>query len=348
MMQEYGKLFSKVPVGSRIAPNVLVANPVEFNDGLPDGSPSESTTERYFRLAEGQWGIVIMESTTASDDPSLRCVGKNGLLLNNTTFDAFKSLIHEFKRINPAALVFIQLSTGSCGYGDSFEKLTTEDIQLAQESLISSCILAIKAGFDGLDFKQCHEFLPHRLLTRRNFRKDIWGGKTLKQRARFFSESISKIKTEKKKHDREDFIIGTRISENDLNELHEIVKYFDDELKLDYINVSASPSKFTFDHTVVFILSQAVKLMNPKMKVIGSGYTGYLSQGNPIAMAQEQMSRRFSPDLIGFGRQTIADPFLPQKLMSGDPIHWCKRCDSCLGILHKQLPIYCKSYHPSE
>jgi 2,4-dienoyl-CoA reductase-like NADH-dependent reductase (Old Yellow Enzyme family) len=88
--------------------------------------------------------------------------------------------------------------------------------------------------------------------------------------------------------------------------------------------------------------------MNPKMKVIGSGYTGYLSQGNPLAMAQEQMSQPFSPDLIGFGRQTIADPLLPQKLLTGNPIHWCKRCDSCLDLLWKQIPVYCKSYSPSE
>jgi hypothetical protein len=51
-------------------------------------------------------------------------------------------------------------------------------------------------------------------------------------------------------------------------------------------------------------------------------------------------------DMIGLGRQSYADPFLPKKLLEGkeEEIKYCTVCDNCLELLIQQSKVGCCTY----
>ena len=51
-------------------------------------------------------------------------------------------------------------------------------------------------------------------------------------------------------------------------------------------------------------------------------------------------------DMIGLGRQSLADQFLPRKLREGkeDEINYCTVCDNCLELLIQQSKVGCCTY----
>jgi len=343
-------LFESVAVGSRVAANRFVVNPVERNNADTDGSPTDTTIDVYRRLAEGNWGIVIVESTTASEDPSHRGVGENGLLLNNRTFEGFRRLVEKFKIKNSETLLFLQLSPGNFGREEDINALSTEEIGTAQQALVTACILAEEAGFDGVDFKQCHDFLPARLLSKFNMRNDKWGGSSLNERSAFVRESIEQIRGHIKNRTGVDFIIGTRVSENDIAYLEKMIRLFETEVPFDFINISSFPSPYHFDANVLFPLSQTVKLMGTKLPVICSGGTDAIVEEKSLSRIYDLFAQRLAPDFIGFGRQSIADPLLPLKIKDDSigKVRWCKKCSGCRELLHDQKIVFCKTYEEKQ
>jgi 2,4-dienoyl-CoA reductase-like NADH-dependent reductase (Old Yellow Enzyme family) len=94
--------------------------------------------------------------------------------------------------------------------------------------------------------------------------------------------------------------------------------------------------------------------------VIGSGYSR-LRNGDPALHVddREQASllhwaeknlRDGSVDLVGVGRQAIADPDFARKVLSGkaDEVRWCTTCGECTMLLggNKRVgcPVYEKEY----
>ena len=49
-------------------------------------------------------------------------------------------------------------------------------------------------------------------------------------------------------------------------------------------------------------------------------------------------------DLIGFGRQSLADPFLPVKYAEGCPVDACRLRESCSNHFNESRPIRCEEY----
>ena len=133
----YNWLFKEGKMGSKIVPNLLVANPVERNSGTPEGKPTDSSYERYCSLARGKWGVVFVECTTVSDKPSERGHYPDGFLLNDNTVDDFASLVREMRAINPETIIMIQICTGSLGGSDeTFLNLSADDIKRAQDRMV--------------------------------------------------------------------------------------------------------------------------------------------------------------------------------------------------------------------
>ena len=52
-------------------------------------------------------------------------------------------------------------------------------------------------------------------------------------------------------------------------------------------------------------------------------------------------------DMIGLGRQSLADPLLPLKLEEGreNEIKYCVGCDNCLELLIQQSKVGCTTYN---
>ncbi|MHA2268768.1 MAG: oxidoreductase [Promethearchaeota archaeon] len=286
---------------------------------------------------------MFVECTTCSDDPTERGHSPSGLLMTEYNLPEFKRLVREIKEISPETVLMIQLSTGSPGNDNvgnkNFMSLPSSTINRLLASMIKGGALAAEAGFDGMDLKLCHGHLTFQLLRKENKRQDEWGGETLRERARFTIESVQGIRKELILKNKEDFIIGARISETNLTNLRDIVEVLDRDLGLDFISVSNSPD--VFDADAISALTQEVKMMKPKAVVIQAGFTSYLAnKGDPIEKMREALQSEWAPDFVGFGRQAIADHLTPEKLKNGlfEEIDWCKRCNSCFML--KQ----CKNY----
>ena len=52
-------------------------------------------------------------------------------------------------------------------------------------------------------------------------------------------------------------------------------------------------------------------------------------------------------DMIGLGRQSLADPFTPLKLKEGreEEIRYCTQCMNCEELMRRQRPVGCVLYN---
>lgn len=100
-------LYTSCALGQKRAPNRLVAQPMESNEGGSSGQVSDRTLERYKNLARGKWGVVFVEAVSISESSIAQ---QNGLAISRKNLDGFKRLVQAFKEINPDSLFLFQLT----------------------------------------------------------------------------------------------------------------------------------------------------------------------------------------------------------------------------------------------
>jgi len=378
--EPFDLLLSPCAIGTRQAPNRLVAQPMEANDAAANGALSERAVQRYLRLAEGQWGAVFLESTYVSATSRERF---SALRLTEATLPSFEGLVRQFKAANPDALLLVQLShsggTSRPGAApaealpeqrDGVDHLSGDEIESIRQQFVSAALLARQAGFDGIDLKLCHGYLGAKLLRPANTRNDGWGG-SFEDRTRFFSTAIRDIR--RRLAGDQAFLLGTRISfyerlpggcgtagpeseVYDPAETYDLIRLLHD-LELNFVNVSGdateTPGHKTAEEESVGILlyerltHDRVRELAARgsratpMAVIGSGYSELDTRALPIA------ARRLDAgytDLIGFGRQSFADPLLPLKVREGRPVDVCLGCWACNEQMKSGHPAGCVVY----
>ena len=370
----FPKLFSSFELGPRTAPNRCVSQAMEGNDGEPGGGVSERAYKRYLRLAEGGWGIVVVEATSVTPESLAR---KNGLIMARKNLDGFKRLVDGFKRIHPEGILLFQIthsgrhsglfSKRTCLYPEGaagLHLLTTEEIEGIRKAFVDAALLAEEAGADGIDFKLCHGYFGAEMLRPGNRRTDRWGG-SFENRTRFIRETTEEIRSKRKSRD---FILGSRLSMyeairggcgtagseeilEDLAEMKDIVRLLRD-IGMSYVNVSAgipaitaevtrptNPSKYLYLHH--FRYTRLVKDLVPDLGVIGSAYT--ILKEDAAAQAEENIARGYT-DFAGFGRQSFADPLYPKKLKAGEKIDYCTSCSGCTKLMVGQVNDGCIIY----
>jgi 2,4-dienoyl-CoA reductase-like NADH-dependent reductase (Old Yellow Enzyme family) len=266
--------------------------------------------------------------------------------------------------------------------GQQTHILSEEEIDKIGDEFARAALIAKQVGSDGIDFKQCHGYLCAELLRPVNTRKDRFGG-SFENRTRFFSETMEKIK---KAVGSASFLLGSRFSVyegipggfgtsgpaeviEDLSEPLALVRIME-KAGVDYINVSAGipavtpeivrPTK-SFPEGVYrhFGWAQAMK-KQVKVPIIGSGYT-YLRDGKNDLKEPDPAKKSFLYwteknlkegicDLVGIGRQSLADPFFAKKMVEGKSgeVNYCIACGSCSVLLKNQAqggcPIYFEYY----
>lgn len=253
--------------------------------------------------------------------------------------------------------------------------LTEKELEDLRDRVVQSAVIAYQVRADGIDIKHAHGFLFAELLRPANTRADRYGG-SFENRTRFFREITQKIKLTIKD---DSFLLGVRIAAyegipggsgtsgpqeviEDLGETLAFAKMVEAE-GMDFINVSAGDAAgnleillptATYPEGVFrhFGWAKAVK-KSVNIPVIGSGYS-YLRDGNTKLSGDNPTKKSFfywaeknikdgNVDLVGFGRQSIADPLFPKKLFSGDlkSINFCTTCGNCGVLLGSQKPVGC-------
>ena len=258
-------------------------------------------------------------------------------------------------------------------------QLTEKEIDDIGSRFSKAAVIAKEVGADGIDFKHCHGYLCGEMIRPANTRPYQYGG-TFENRTRFFRETTQKII---EAVGDESFLIGARFSAyegipggfgtggpqeviEDLSEPIAFAKMLE-ESGMHYVNVSAGIPPVTpeivrttknFPEGVYrqFGWAKAVK-NRVKIPVIGSGYS-YLRDGknglkepdpakkNFIYWAEKNL-RDGHVDLVGIGRQSLADRFFARKILAGETssINFCTACGGCSILLRSQKQVGCTIYH---
>ncbi len=313
------------PIGSKIAPNRIVNQPMECNDADEEGNPTELTFKRYRQLAEGGAGIIFVEALTITKESRAR---KNQLGIYAQTAKSLEKLVREMKAINPRSLILFQITHSGRQSAAGFSRLVTvyptanfqahvlseQEIEEISNDFARAALIAQQVGADGLDFKHCHGYLGTEMLRPANTRQDRFGG-SFENRVRFFKETAQKIKDQVGKSS---FLCGVRFSayegipggfgtagpEEVIEDLTEPIAFAKivEEAGFDFLNVSAGIPTLTpeivrptknypegvYRH---FGWAKAIKA-NVGLPVIGSGYS-YLRDGHNSLKDPDPEKRSF-------------------------------------------------------
>ena len=256
--------------------------------------------------------------------------------------------------------------------------LTEKEIERIGDDFARAALIAEQVGADGIDFKQCHGYLCAEMLRPANTRNDRLGG-TFENRTRFFFETVQKIK---KVLGGRPFLLGTRFSvyegipggfgttgpEEVIEDLSEPIAFVRimEKTGLDYINVSAGgptiapeilrPTK-KFPEGVYRHFGWAREMKKQvRVPIIGSGYSflrdgkNDLNEPDPAKKSflywAEKNIRQGNCDLVGIGRQSLADPLFAKKILEGrsSEINYCVTCGGCSQLLRLQTHAGCVVY----
>jgi 2,4-dienoyl-CoA reductase-like NADH-dependent reductase (Old Yellow Enzyme family) len=263
-------------------------------------------------------------------------------------------------------------------YADVF---TEDEFEKIMDDFVLAAKITYDSGADGIDMKFCHGYLGSQILRPYNTRKWKYGGKWENRRQFAFDlyERIRKVIPDK------NFLIGSKISVwegfpggfgtagsdtpvIDLTEPIDLIKGLEERGAQFFIQSAGSPSitisltQADKDHPYFAYLHQYfAKVFRDNLKketvVIGSNYSVFgkgkskLQAVSPkdsalLAYGAQNIARGYT-DMIGLGRQSLADPLLPLKLREGreKEINYCTTCDNCLELLIQQRPIGCCTYN---
>lgn len=265
------------------------------------------------------------------------------------------------------------------GYGGDL--LTEEDVERIMDSYVTAAKIAYNAGADGIDMKLCHGYLGSQMIRPHNSREWKYGG-DWEHRSRFAFELIERIR---KEIPDKNFLVGSKVSAwegfpggfgtegpgspiMDLTEPIALIKGLE-ERGANFIIQSAGSPSITVSLTQVdkhipyyaylhqYWAKEFRKALKPETVVIGSNFSPFRSGKNGLCAVTEEDSNLLSygtwclengvTDMIGLGRQSFADPYLPKKLREGnlDDIKYCLLCDSCLELLIQQSKVGCCVYN---
>ncbi len=263
--------------------------------------------------------------------------------------------------------------------------LTDDDAARMMDDLVAATKLTFECGADGIDFKHCHGYLYGALLGPANRARPGWtyGGDTLEKRTRFLTETLARMMAVVPA-DR--FLYTIRLSafeglpggfgssdamsdqeDPDCAELKALVRLLEAS-GVALINQSSGvpeitphlvrqtnedPGGFAHHQDRAAIIKQAVNV-----PVVGSGYS-YARSGknrlpgdNPreknIVTLGGRAIRDGRVDLIGIGRQSLADPRFAAKLLTGDAdeINWDTSCNRCAIAMRSGIPAACATHDP--
>ena len=213
--------------------------------------------------------------------------------------------------------------------------MTEEDIERIAGLFGQAAALCKQAGFDMILIHGGHGWLLAQFMSpSMNHRTDRWGG-SLENRMRFPLLVVQKVREAVGPHYPIEFrMSGAELIEGGygLDEGIEMAKMLDG--KVDLIHVSAGvhedPSAFVVTHPSMFIEHGCnVYLASEIKKHVKTPVATLGGLNDPDMM--EDIVASGKADIVELARQSICDPYFPEKAFSGqaDDITRCCRCFTC-------------------
>lgn len=364
-MKKFKNIFSPINIGRIRLPNRLVIPPMGTNYAREDGHLTDQFYNYWQERAKGGWGLLIVEITAI--DPLGRAIPRQPGIWSDEYIDGFKhltSIVHENEtkiavQLHHAGRQTYRKSIGgqqpvssssipcpSCQVPP--HKLSTAEVYELIEKFGDAALRAKKANFDAIELHGAHGYLIAQFMSPySNKRGDEFGG-DFESRMRFPREIIQNVR----KKISTDFPIIFRLSADEMvpggrtiDDSRAVAQFLEDE-GVNALHVSAGvygsmeyiipsleiPRAFNLHN-----IEEVKKAVN--IPVIGVGRI------HEVELAEEAINTG-KTDLVAMGRQSLADPYLPNKLAAGaqKEIAPCISClQRCMGYLFnpEELEISC-------
>jgi 2,4-dienoyl-CoA reductase-like NADH-dependent reductase (Old Yellow Enzyme family)/thioredoxin reductase len=364
-MTHFKHLFSPITIGFTELKNRIVSTAHQTNHVI-DGIPTPDMTAYHVERAKGGAGLLILEAAAVHPSGMLTTHTIAGydqhvvpayLDLTNEVHQygtkVFQQLFHGGREVvssdyrSPA---WAPSSIPSLRFGTMPRPMSTEEIKDVIEGFAISAKLAKAGGLDGVEICCSHGYLPAQFWSEHtNHRTDEYGG-NFQNRLRFIVELMERVWQEVG----EDFTVGIRISADemtmdgtDVKDSVKIVEYLVDQVRVDFVNVTAGDSS-TYAGSTHIVPPSPMKhaYVSPQSFKIRMAGAVPVFVGSRIVdpMEAEQIVATGKADLVGMTRSLIVDPELPNKAESGNHhlIDACLGClQACIGHYHKGLAIGC-------
>lgn len=355
-------LWESFRIGHMELRNRIVMPPMVTQYASEEGYVTARSRNYYTARARGGVGLIIVEATYV-DKPGQAFA--NQLAISDDKYilglsylvqaihkEGAKAAIqlHHGGRVAKSAVSGNQpvapSPVASLG-GEIPKELSVEEIGTIVTKFADASVRAKKAGFDGVEIHGAHGYLIDQFISRTsNKRQDFYGG-DLQNRARLLIEILKAIRERAGK----DLSIWCRINGQEygvdggttLEESKQIACMAQDAGAA-AIHVSAfgpqSPTNLT---TSTFVPAVIADLAAEIKKVVE---VPVIAVGRITPEAGERLLAEEKADLIAIGKGLLADPNLPNKLVSGrlEDITPCIVCMACLSDLRSPdvLGIRCQ------
>lgn len=351
----FESLLSKTKIGTMEVKNRFVVPPMGSNYANHDGTVSKKMIDYYTARAKGGFGLIIIEITAIN--PVGKAIIDQVGIWSDKHIEGLKKLtdsihaagakvvvqLHHAGRQTESGIIEGQQpvapSAVACPLMDCTPReMTVKEIWETIDEFGDAAVRAKKAGFDGVEIHGAHGYLIAQFMsTHANKRFDEFGGNFM-GRMKFPVEIFKNVR----KKCGEDFPMLFRFGYDEkvnggrtIEESTTIARLAE-EAGVDALDVSvmtyasveymsacaAVPAGFN-QHPIAIIKNTV------NIPVISVG------RFNNMHMAEDVLLSKRA-DLIAFGRESLADPELPNKVKEGriDEISPCIAClQSCLGYV---------------
>lgn len=329
------------------------------------GNFDSRTVEYYVRRAKGG-AAMLMTNVIATE--AIDGHGPSSTLTEES-FQGFQSLVeqaHEYdckvciqimpgvglggkasNRIKPASASALPLYPGA---DITFDELTKEEIKFIHQEVLKTVALAKKAGADAVEIHAYGGYLTDKFMTSKwNIRTDEYGG-SFENRMRFLNEIIEGIQEECGK----DFpmivkftpchFLPTEYGYRGMEEGLEIAKMLEQKgvhaLHVDsgcHDNwYMAMPPIYQQEAVPQLLAARKVKEVT-SLPILTNGRLG------DIGKAESALENQWL-DIVGVGRQFLADPDFPNKIKENktEEIRYCIYCnEGCIKSVCEGTSIKC-------
>ncbi|MCR4891167.1 MAG: NAD(P)/FAD-dependent oxidoreductase [Lachnospiraceae bacterium] len=350
---DYKELFTPFRIGSMEVKNRIGMSPMGTNSAFTSGRKDAQEIDYFIERAKGGTGVIFLGCQMLNE--VLAQGSMEGYLDSFTVLPSLTAVCDGVHRYGAKIVCQISPGTGRNAFPDTLgnppisssetpsvfnpdikcHALTKEEIATMMDGFRFAAGLARDAGFDAIEIHAHAGYLIDQFMSPVwNKRTDEYGGSP-ENCARFPVEIIQAMKS----------VVGDKlpvIFRISLDHRFEGGRTMEDSMKLlkvleeggvDAFDVDAGcyetldyifPPSYLGEACMAYVCEEARKTV--KVPIINAG------THNPDTALE--LIKSGNADIVNFGRGLIADPFMPNKLMTGHPedVRPCLRCNEfCIG-----------------
>ncbi|PST82561.1 NADH:flavin oxidoreductase [Pedobacter yulinensis] len=334
-------LFSPVTLGNLTLKNRFTVAPMTRRSASADGVPGRKMQAYYSAFAAGGFAMIITEGIYTDDAYSQADENQPGLI-NQAQMEGWKAIATSVKQhgtlfiaqlmhagalsqcreetVAPSAVQPVGLRAtepgGPTGPFPMPRAMDAADFETVKAGYVTAARLAVAAGFDGLELHAANGYLFDQFITpHTNRRQDAYGGDEA-SRLRFLVEVFEAIKAAVPA----EFLIGIRMSESKVNDLTYRWPGGAETATALFKALSHVPAAY------FHLAAEGGKWARECLYTDGRSSNGIARQltGKPViangGMHDPELAHALiageQADLVAVGRGAIANPDLPNRLMT--------------------------------